>query len=181
MPAGAKQQRLLAQAINALASERRALEADMARLVDEASGKVALERDQLGTLMAELNQSVIVCNPDGRILLYNGRARALFRRLSRTPDSAGGAELIGLGRSIHAVIDKALVAHALETIERRLARGEAAGSRRFVTTTPAGHLLAGRPGAGPPDEARRAPSAATSSSSTTSPTTTPPSPAATSA
>ena len=113
----------------------------MARLVEEASGKVALERDQLGTLMAELNQSVIVCNPDGRILLYNGRARALFRRLSRAPDSAGGAELIGLGRSIHAVIDKALIAHALETIERRLARGEAAASSRFVTTTPAGHLL----------------------------------------
>jgi DNA polymerase-3 subunit epsilon len=141
VPVGAKQQRLLAQAINALASERRALKSDMARLVEEAAGKVALERDQLGTLMAELNQSVIVCNPDGRILLYNGRARALFRQLSRAPDTAGGAELVGLGRSIHAVIDKALIAHALEAVERRLARGEAAASSRFVTNTPAGHLL----------------------------------------
>ncbi|HRO10227.1 exonuclease domain-containing protein [Amaricoccus sp.] len=141
VPAGAKQQRLLAEAINALASDRRALKADMARLVEEASGKVALERDQLGTLMAELNQSVIVCNADGRILLYNGRARALFRRLSTAPAIAGGAELIGLGRSIHAVIDKALIAHAIEAIERRAARGEGAASSRFVTTTPAGHLL----------------------------------------
>ena len=113
----------------------------MARLVEDASRKVALERDQLGALMAELHQSVVVCNLDGRILLYNGRARALFRRLSRAPDSAGGAELIGLGRSIHAVIDRALIDHARETIERSIARGEAAASAQFVTTTPAGHLL----------------------------------------
>ena len=57
----------------------------MARLVEEASRKVARERDQLGALMAELHQSVLVCNLDGRILLYNGRARALFRRLSQRP------------------------------------------------------------------------------------------------
>lgn len=141
VPEGAKQPRMLAEAINNLACERRTLRADMVRLVDEASAKVALERDQLGALMAELHQSVVVCNLDGRVLLYNGRARTLFRRFSQAPDSAGGAELIGLGRSIHAVIDRRLVDHALETIDRRLARGEAAGSARFVTTTPAGHLL----------------------------------------
>lgn len=140
-PAGSVAVRTLAEAVNRLADQRAALRSDMARLVEDASRKVALERDQLGALMAELHQSVIVCNLDGRILLYNGRARALFRRLSRAPDSAGGAELIGLGRSIHAVIDKALIDHARETIERRIARDESAASARFVTTTPAGHLL----------------------------------------
>ena len=115
----------------------------MARLVAEASRDVAQQRDQLGALMAELNQSVVVCNLDGRILLYNGRARQLFRRLSRAPQGAGGAELIGLGRSIYSVIDRALIAHALETVERRIARGSdaATASARFVTGTPAGHLL----------------------------------------
>jgi DNA polymerase-3 subunit epsilon len=140
-PVGNAATRSLAQAINRLADQRRSLLADMARLVEDASRKVTLERDQLGALMAELQQSVVVCNLDGRILLYNGRARALFRRLSRTPDSAGGAELIGLGRSIHAVVDRALVDHALESIERSIARGEAAASTQFVTATPAGHLL----------------------------------------
>lgn len=140
-PAKGGAQRTIAAAVNALADQRRALRSDMARLVDEASAKVALERDQLGALMAELQQSVVVCNLDGRILLYNGRAKALFQRLSRAPDATGGAELIGLGRSIHAVIDRPLVAHARETIERRLARGEASAAAQFVTTTPAGHLL----------------------------------------
>ncbi len=139
--AGSAPTRNLADAVNRLADQRRTLRADMGRLVEDASRKVAFERDQLGALMAELHQSVVVCNLDGRILLYNGRARALFRRLSRVPDIADGAELIGLGRSIHAVIDRALIDHARETIERSLARGEAAASAQFVTTTPAGHLL----------------------------------------
>jgi DNA polymerase-3 subunit epsilon len=131
--------RALSAAINGLAQQRRALQQDMARLVAEASRNVAEQRDQLGALMAELDQSVVVCNLDGRILLYNERARQLFRRLSRAP--TGGAELIGLGRSIHGVIDRALIAHALETVEQRIASGAASASGRFVTSTPAGHLL----------------------------------------
>lgn len=131
----------LAQAVNRLAGTSRALQADMQRQVAEASRKVAQERDQLGALMAELQQSVVVCTLDGRILLYNERARALFQHLSDAPQIAGGADLIGLGRSIHAVIDRPLIDHARETVERHLARGEAAGVARFVTTTAAGHLL----------------------------------------
>lgn len=139
--AGTRGNRALGQAVNALADERRALRQEMAALVDEASRSVARQRDQLGALLAELQQSVVVCNRDGRILLYNTRARALCRRLSRAPDRAAGVELIGLGRSIHRVIDSALIAHARETVARRVARGEPAPSARFVTHTPSGHLL----------------------------------------
>ncbi|MFG1378339.1 exonuclease domain-containing protein [Xanthobacter autotrophicus] len=131
----------LAEAINALAGQRRALEDDMARLVADASRDVALQRDQLAALMAELEQSVVVLNLEGRILLYNARARALFRHLSQAPGGVAGAELIGLGRSIHAVIDRALIDHAREGIARRIARGDARASARFVTTTPLGHLI----------------------------------------
>lgn len=140
-PEGSAGTRAIAEAVNALAAQRSALEADMARLVAAASRDVALQRDQLAALMAELQQSVIVLNLEGRILLYNARARALFGRLSQAPGGAGGSELIGLGRSIHAVIDRALIAHARETIERRIARGDARASARFVTTTPLGHLI----------------------------------------
>lgn len=141
VPHGSAGTRAIAEAVNALAAQRSALQADMARLVAEASRDVALQRDQLAALMAELQQSVIVLNLEGRILLYNARARALFGRLSQAPGGAGGAELIGLGRSIHGVIDRALIAHARETIERRIARGDARASARFVTTTPLAHLI----------------------------------------
>ena len=76
----------------------------------------------LAALMAELTQSVVVCNLDGRVLLYNSRARLQFRALSEASAGAGGAELIGLGRSIYAVFDRKLVAHALASVQQRLQR-----------------------------------------------------------
>ena len=39
-------------------------------------------RDQLAALMAELQQSVVVLNLEGRILLYNQRARQQFRQIN---------------------------------------------------------------------------------------------------
>ncbi len=141
---GSAPTRTLAEAVNALARQRRALHDDVARQVADASRRVEQERGRLAALMAELAQSVVVCNLDGRILLYNARARALFRSLSQAPPGAGGAELIGLGRSIHAVFDPALLAHALRTIERRMADADAAAadvSAQFVTSTAAGQLL----------------------------------------
>jgi DNA polymerase-3 subunit epsilon len=53
---------------------------------------------------------VIVCNATGRILLYNVAAKEL---LSRDGAESG---LVGLGRSIFAILDRNLVAHALERI-----------------------------------------------------------------
>ncbi len=138
---GPASSRALADALNALALERGTLRQEMARLVENASRAVAQQRDQLGALVAELQQSVVVCNLEGRILLYNARARALCRRISRAPGGAAGAELIGLGRSIHQVVDKALIDHARESMEQRIVRGEPAPGARFVTHTPSGHLL----------------------------------------
>ena len=140
-PEGAAPMRALAEAINALAGQRRALGATMAAQIAEASARVAQQRDQLAALMAELEQCVVVCNLEGRILLYNDRALALSRSLSRAPGGARGAELIGLGRPIHALIEPGPIAHALEVVGRRLGRGEARASARFVTATPEGHLL----------------------------------------
>jgi len=83
----------------------------------------------------------VVCNLDGRILLYNNRARLQFRALSSTPTLADGAELIGLGRSIYTVFDRRLVAHALENVQQRLQRGAGDPTAQFVTVTRAGQLL----------------------------------------
>jgi DNA polymerase-3 subunit epsilon len=136
IPRGAAPLRALAAEINGLTAQRRILRDEMGAQVRQASQRVAQQRDQLAALMAELQQSVVVCNLEGRVLLYNTRAHALFRDLA-----PGGAELIGLGRSIHEVIDRALIDHAQETVERRIARGDANASARFVTATPGGRLL----------------------------------------
>lgn len=140
-PQGSAETRALAEVINRLATQRGDLRADVAAQVREASRGVEQERNRLAALMAELTQSVVVCNLDGRVLLYNSRARTQFRALSSAPDVSGGTELIGLGRSIYTVFDRALIAHALESVQQRLQRGAAHPSAQFVTGTRAGQLL----------------------------------------
>ncbi|MDO8376011.1 MAG: DNA polymerase III subunit epsilon, partial [Aquabacterium sp.] len=131
----------LARLVNELAAQRDQLKRDMADEVARASVGVAQERNRLAALMSELTQSVVVCNLDGRILLYNNRARMQFRALSDAPTLAGGAELIGLGRSIYTVFDRKLVAHAIESVQQRLQRGVTHPSAQFVTVTRSGQLL----------------------------------------
>jgi DNA polymerase III subunit epsilon len=133
--------RALAEAIHQLAAQRAQLRGEVALQVAQASRGIERERSRLAALMAELTQSVVVCNLDGRILLYNQRAKLQFRALSAAPVGVGGAELIGLGRSIYTVFDRTLVAHALQTIQQRLQRGDASPSAQFVTAAPGGRLL----------------------------------------
>jgi len=141
LPEASVEVRALAAGFNELVRQRDQLRADVAAQVAEASRGVEQERNRLAALMSELTQSVVVCNLDGRVLLYNNRARLQFRALSDTPALADGAELIGLGRSIYAVFDRRLVAHALESLQQRLQRGAAHPSAQFVTTTRSGQLL----------------------------------------
>lgn len=130
--------RALAQAVNKLAGARQALEGDVAQRVAEARASLEEERSRLAALMADLDQSVIVCNLDGRVLLYNQRAR---QELSADVES-GGSELLGLGRSIYTVFERALIAHALERLrQERGEHGATAGSAQFVTATRSGRLL----------------------------------------
>ncbi|HET9976547.1 MAG TPA: 3'-5' exonuclease, partial [Burkholderiaceae bacterium] len=138
---GAAELKALAAVVNQFAAQRDALRADIAAQVAAASRSVLQERNRLAALMAELTHSVVVCNLDGRILLYNRRARLQLRALSAAPMAAGGAELIGLGRSIYTLLDRALIAHAIESVQQRLARGAANPSAQFVTGTHAGALL----------------------------------------
>ena len=140
-PRGTAEMQALASAVNELAAQRDQLRGDMTEQVAQASVRVQQEKDRLAALMAELNQSVVVCNRDGRILLYNQRARQQFRALSQEPGLADGTELVGIGRSIYAVFDRQLLAHALERIHQSMVRGVASPSAQFVTTTQGGQLL----------------------------------------
>ena len=131
----------LVRTTNALAQQRDELLRDVEAQITAAKRSVEEEKNRLAALMSELTQSVVVCNLEGRILLYNSRARQQFRALSDAPSVAGGGELIGLGRSIYTVFDRNLVAHALETIQHGLVSEHAAPVANFVTTGGAGQLL----------------------------------------
>jgi len=131
----------LGDAINALAADRDLWRDGVQAQVDQASQSIQQERNRLAALMSELSQGVVVCNMDGRIVLFNNRARLTFRLMSGGSSAAGGAEWMGIGRSIYAVLDRPLVAHALENLRQRMARGARQPSTQFLTSTASGQLL----------------------------------------
>ena len=130
----------LAQAANDLAQQRDALMDDVDARIATANASVEEEKNRLAALMSELAQAVVVCNLDGRILLYNNRARLQFKALSQGPTSVAGGALIGLGRSIFSILEKSQVEHAQEVIYQRMSAGKTAISN-FITTTRGGQLL----------------------------------------
>lgn len=135
--AAAREWEPLLQQVNALADQRDALQRDVTEKIAEAKKSVEEEKNRLAALMSELNQSVVVCNLDGRILLYNNRARLQFKALA---DSSSGA-VFGLGRSIFAIFERNLITHALENIQNRLNKAASQPVANFITTTRAGQLL----------------------------------------
>jgi len=130
----------LASAANDLAQQRDALLDDVSTQIAAAKASVEEEKNRLAALMSELAQAVVVCNLDGRILLYNNRARLQFKALAQGPTSVSGGALIGLGRSIFSILERNQVQHAEDVIRQRLANGKAAISN-FITTLRGGQLL----------------------------------------
>ena len=74
---GGAELRELAEAINALAAEHETLRGELEARVAEAQQRLGEERDRLAAIVAEASQAVLVCNLEGRILLYNLKAREL--------------------------------------------------------------------------------------------------------
>jgi DNA polymerase-3 subunit epsilon len=134
--------RALAAAFNAFADAHAERNRDIEQQVREANESIAQERNRLAALMSELAQSVVMCNIEGRILLYNARAMQLLRKPLDSAAATGKAHtLVGLGRSVFAIFDRNLIIHALENIHDRLRQGVRGPIANFVTTTPAGHLV----------------------------------------
>lgn len=132
-----------ATAVNALAARYESMQREVDQRVREAQQALEAERNLLAALMADLTESVIVCNAAGTILLCNERARQLFAA-TKSADDAAGADLIGLGRSLFNAIEREVLAHAIDHLHHRLREGDAAPIAEFVTASRGGRLLRGR-------------------------------------
>ena len=140
-PEGPPEVRELARAANHLAQQRDELLDNVEDQIRQAKATVEEEKNRLAALMSELALGVVVCNMDGRILLYNSRARLQFKALAQGPTSMSGGALIGLGRSIFSILERGQIAHSLEDIQLRLRRGSAEPTANFITSTRGGQLL----------------------------------------
>ncbi len=130
---------VLASAVGALADQRDAARQDVEVQIRQSRATLEAERNRLAALVAELPMPVVVCNLDGRIILYNNRARLQARAL--VPDAHASGALIGLGRSIYGVFDRSLISHSLDSLQHRIEREGSQPLANFITTTRAGQLI----------------------------------------
>jgi DNA polymerase-3 subunit epsilon len=119
----------LAAAVDALAARRRIAERAVNEQIAAARASLEEERNRLAALMAELGAAVLVCNDEGRILLYNAAAKSVL----------GDDAAVGLGRSVFGIVDRDLLAHALDRIED--SAGDDGGVAPHVSATLRGEQL----------------------------------------
>jgi DNA polymerase-3 subunit epsilon len=136
--AGAPPLAELAGVINQLADAYHRIEHDLDSRSAETRARVEEERDRFAALMSELSQGVLVCNADGRILLYNPRAAALLAPAE--PGRHGDYTPLGLGRSVLALLDRNQVAHALDMLQHQFGHDDRPQAR-FVASAANGALL----------------------------------------
>jgi DNA polymerase-3 subunit epsilon len=65
--------------------------------------------ERLETILRELKEAVVACDPNARILLYNSAAKRLF----------SGNEAMGLGQSLYAICARAPIEHTLRLLKHR--------------------------------------------------------------
>jgi DNA polymerase-3 subunit epsilon len=129
----------VARAINRLGDAYRAEHGEREERVAESGARLEEERNRLAALMSELSEGVIACNEQGRILLFNEQARALFAPSANAPVPSSSP--VGLGRSVFAFLDRDQVAHAMDKILHGLGREPNAPVTTFFTPSVSGDLI----------------------------------------
>jgi DNA polymerase III subunit epsilon len=124
----------LVQAVNRTLDRMQSLQERVDAEVDEAKRQVEEEKGVLAALINEFPHGVIVCNSDGAILLVNRTATTMLARGGESEGMPGHTrETPHLGRSVFGFVDRNLVAHGLDVVSGKLARGEDPPGSSFVT------------------------------------------------
>jgi DNA polymerase-3 subunit epsilon len=141
---GSRDIQLLTAAINSAADAFETLHRSVEERIAEARARIEEEKNSLLAVLAELPEGVLVCSPEGRIILYNERGRQLLESYGETPAGMHPAQsdgFVGLGRSIFSAIDKPLITSALDEIAAHLRRGGYELTSSFMIAGRSGRLL----------------------------------------
>ncbi|MGB5748801.1 MAG: exonuclease domain-containing protein [Desulfobacterales bacterium] len=130
--------RRLCDRINEIAQRYESLSGLVEQRVQRARADSEQEKNTLAAIVAELPEGVLICNPEGRILLYNNRAKLLLTGNTTGEEpkidssSAGSGRYIGLGRSVFGIIDENLLGHVLDQITEKLQNNDPEVASYFV-------------------------------------------------
>lgn len=126
---GAREMVMLANVINESADAFQKLQDEVDGKINHSNRALKQERNRLAALMSELPYGVIVCNRDGKVLLYSRQAQEMLQ--PAVTSQKGGA--IGLGRSIFSVLERDPLVHALEVMNHAFALDQAKPALGLMT------------------------------------------------
>ncbi len=130
--AGAAEIQQLCERLNEGAAHYESLLNDIEKRVNTARAQSEEEKNILAAIMSELPEGVIVCNPEGQILLYNNRAKQLLSGMGDDSHETG-LRFVGLGRSVFEIFDENLIRHTIDQIITKLENDDADVVSYFVT------------------------------------------------
>ena len=130
--AGAAEIQQLCERLNEGATHYESLLNDIEKRVNTARAQSEEEKNILAAIMSELPEGVIVCNPEGQILLYNNRAKQLLSGMGDDSHETG-LRFVGLGRSVFEIFDENLIRHTIDQIITKLENDDADVVSYFVT------------------------------------------------
>ena len=128
---GAAEIQQLCGRLNEGAAHYESLLNDIEGRVNSARAQSEEEKNILAAIMSESPEGVIVCNPNGEILLYNNRAKHLLSG-SGNDSPEKSIRFIGLGRSVFEVFDENLIRHTIDQVNAKLENDEADVVSHFV-------------------------------------------------
>lgn len=138
---GAEEVKALAQTINAFADRFQSVLDNQADQIRQGKVDLEEEKNRLAALMSELTEGVLVCNSEGRILLYNHRAKELLGQANPGWEESPVGGYVGLGRSVFGLIGRNTITQALEDLTYRRQKQRSDLVSQFVTTATNGQLI----------------------------------------
>jgi DNA polymerase-3 subunit epsilon len=125
----------LARAVDTLAEDYEQRRRNIEQEIAEATAALQRDRDLLAALLADFHEALLVCAEDGRVLLYNSRARDLL------VGSLEDGSLLGLGRSLFTLFPHSVIVHGLERLRMTSQRGETDPACTTLINTRQGKVL----------------------------------------
>jgi len=127
---GARELIMLANVINESAEAFQTLQNDVEGKIQLSNLALKEERNRLAALMSELPYGVVVCNRNGRILLYSRLAQEMLHPAGAEHKGVGS---IGLGRSIFGVLERDPLVHALQVMNHAFTLDQAKPALGLMT------------------------------------------------
>ncbi len=114
----------LAQGLNHILQKHDDVHQTFGKMFDRSLEEIRKERDMLESVLNGIIEGVILCDPQGDIVLYNKTTSKLFR----------SNKLFGTGRTINKIFNKELVLYCLDEIREEIKIGVEMPSSSFTST-----------------------------------------------